>query len=92
MSEYKDPHKEKSREQLIVEFADYTVDKMELETLKRIAAITLMANVNPESDWATWHDYLTRAPSLQTAEELLGMIQPSVIMKQQVDESKSSKS
>ena len=38
-----------SREDFIKEYTEYTVNTMDEKTLKQIAEITLMANINPES-------------------------------------------
>tara|TARA_Y100000817_G_scaffold290534_1_gene261315 strand:+ start:37 stop:279 length:243 start_codon:yes stop_codon:yes gene_type:complete len=75
-----------SREQLIHEYCKYTVDKMDEETLKNIAAVTLIANIKPESTYAEWEDYVAQMPSKHTAEDLLALIQPSVNMVARKDE------
>ena len=38
-----------SREDFYQEYTDYTVNTMDEETLKQIAQITLMPNINPET-------------------------------------------
>ena len=69
-----------SREELINEYCKYVVDKMDEETLKNIAAVTLIANIKPDSTYADWEDYVAQMPSKHTVEDLLELIQPSVNM------------
>ena len=69
-----------TREELINEYCKYVVDKMDEETLKNIAAVTLIANIKPESTYADWEDYVAQMPSKHTVEDLLELIQPSVNM------------
>ena len=70
----------KTREELILEFAEFTADKMTEDTLKRIAVITLLANIDPASTREDWEDYVARMDPLMKSEDLLQMIQPHVIM------------
>ena len=72
----------KTREELILEFAEFTADKMTEDTLKRIAVITLLANIDPKSTLEDWEDYVARLDPNMESEDLLQMIQPHVIMKQ----------
>jgi hypothetical protein len=69
-----------TREELINEYCKYVVDKMDEETLKNIAAVTLIANIKPDSTYADWEDYVAQMPSKHTVEDLLELIQPSVNM------------
>ena len=70
----------KTREELIREYAEFTADRMTEHTLKRIAVITLLANIDPNSTLADWEDYVARMDPLMKSEDLLQMIQPHVIM------------
>jgi hypothetical protein len=72
----------KTREELILEYAEFTADKMTEDTLKRIAVITLLANIDPKSTLEDWEDYVARLDPHMESEDLLQMIQPHVIMKQ----------
>ena len=69
-----------TREDFIHEYCDYVVEKMDEETLKNIARVTLIANIKPESTYADWEDYVAQMPSRPTVEDLLALIQPSVNM------------
>ena len=69
-----------TREDLIQEYCEYVVDKMDEETLKNIARVTLIANIKPESTYAEWEDYVAQMPSKHTVEDLLALIQPYVNM------------
>ena len=69
-----------TREELIQEFCEYVVNKMDTDTLKNIAAVTLIANIKPESTYADWEDYVAQMPSKNTVEDLLEMIKPAVNM------------
>ena len=70
----------KTREELIREFAEFTAERMSEDTLKRIAVITLLANIDPASTREDWEDYVARIDPLMKSEDLLQMIQPHVIM------------
>lgn len=72
---------EPSREQLIQAFAEHVASKMDIETLRQIAAITLVANIDPNSTLEQWQEYTSNTEGLETSEELLELIQPSVVMK-----------
>ena len=69
-----------TREDFIHEYCDYVVEKMDEETLKNIARVTLIANIKPESTYAEWEDYVAQMPSKNTVEDLLELIKPSVNM------------
>ena len=73
-----------TREEMILEFCRFTADKMDMETLKNIAVVTLIANVKGENEegstYADWEDYVAQMPSKHTVEDLLELIQPSVNM------------
>ena len=69
-----------TREDFIHEYCDYVVEKMDKETLKNIARVTLIANIKPESTYAEWEDYVAQMPSKNTVEDLLELIKPSVNM------------
>ena len=70
----------KTREELIREFAEFTAERMSEDTLKRIAVITLLANIDPASTREDREDYVARMDPLMKSEDLLQMIQPHVIM------------
>ena len=65
----------KTREELIREYAEFTADRMSEDTLKRIAVITLLANIDPNSTLADWEDYVARMDPNMESEDLLQMIQ-----------------
>ena len=69
-----------TREDFIHEYCNYVVEKMDEETLKNIARVTLIANIKPESTYAEWEDYVAQMPSKNTVEDLLELIKPSVNM------------
>ena len=69
-----------TREDFIHEYCEYVVDKMDEESLKYIARVTLIANIKPESTYAEWEDYVAQMPSKNTVEDLLELIKPSVNM------------
>ena len=54
----------KTREELIREFAEFTAERMSEDTLKRIAVITLLANIDPASTREDWEDYVARMDPL----------------------------
>ena len=70
----------KTKEELAIEFVKYTVSLMDVDSLRQIAEINLLANLDSESDLATWEDYVAQMPSKHTVEDLLALIQPSVNM------------
>ena len=73
-----------TREELILEFCKFTVDKMDEQTLKHIAMVTLCANIKEENEegstYADWEDYVARKDGLHKSEDLLEMIKPAVNM------------
>ena len=73
-----------TREDFIQEYCEYVVDKMDEETLKNIAVVTLIANIKGENEegstYADWEDYVARKDGLHTSEDLLDMIKPAVNM------------
>ena len=75
----------KTKEELAVEYCEYTVSKMDDETIRRIAVINLLANIDQETDMATWEDYVAQMEGLHTAEELLELIKPSMMLRENND-------
>jgi len=71
----------KTKEELAVEYCEYTVSKMDDETIRRIAVINLLANIDQETDMATWEDYVAQMKGLQKAEDLLELIKPSMLLR-----------
>ena len=73
-----------TREDFIHEYCEYVVDKMDEETLKNIAVVTLIANIKGENEegstYADWEDYVARKDGLHKSEDLLEMIKPAVNM------------
>mgnify|MGYP003325660347 CR=1 FL=1 len=65
-----------TREDFIRQYTEYAVSKMDETTLKQIAQINLMANINPESTYADWEDAVAQMESKRTAEDLLELIKP----------------
>ena len=70
-----------TREDFIREYTEYTVSKMDDTTLRQIAQINLMANINPESTYADWEDAVAQMPTYGSAEELLELIKPSMMLR-----------
>ena len=70
-----------TREDFIHEYCEYVVDKMDEETLKNIARVTLIANIKPESTYAEWEDYVAQMPSKNTVEDLLELIKPFMMLR-----------
>tara|TARA_A100001388_G_scaffold41830_1_gene26897 strand:+ start:34 stop:288 length:255 start_codon:yes stop_codon:yes gene_type:complete len=79
-----------TREELILEFCQFTADKMDEETLKNIAVVTLIANIKGENEegstYADWEDYVARKDGLHKSEDLLDMIKPAVNMVERKNE------
>ena len=75
----------KTKEELAIEYCEYTVSKMDEETIKKIAVINLLANIDQETDIATWEDYVAQMEGLHTAEELLELIKPSMMLRENND-------
>ena len=75
----------KTKEELAIEYCEYTVSKMEDETLRKIAVINLLANIDQETDIATWEDYVAQMKGLHNAEALLELIRPSMLLRENND-------
>ena len=71
-----------TREDFIRQYTEYAVDKMDETTLKQIAQINLMANINPESTYADWEDAVAQMESKRTAEDLLELIKPFMMLRE----------
>ena len=71
----------KTKEELAIQYCEHTVSKMDEETLRRIAVINLLANIDQETDMATWEDYVAQMKGLQKAEDLLELIKPSMLLR-----------
>ena len=59
----------KTKEELAIEYCEYTVSKMDDETVRKIAVINLLANIDQETDIATWEDYVAQMKGLHNAEK-----------------------
>ena len=70
-----------SRENFIKEYTEYTVNTMDEATLKQIAEITLMANINPESTYEDWEDAVAQMKSKTKTEDLLELIKPFMMLR-----------
>tara|TARA_B100001250_G_C19580674_1_gene691859 strand:+ start:313 stop:555 length:243 start_codon:yes stop_codon:yes gene_type:complete len=75
-----------SREDFIRQYTEYCVGKMDDTTLRQIAQINLMANINPESTYADWEDAVAQMPTYNSAEELLELIRPFMILRKPPNE------
>tara|TARA_B100001057_G_C22777344_1_gene922186 strand:+ start:501 stop:734 length:234 start_codon:yes stop_codon:yes gene_type:complete len=75
----------KTKEELAIEYCEYTVSKMDDETIRRIAVINLLANIDQQTDMATWEDYVAQMKGLHKAEDLLELIKPSMILRTKND-------
>ena len=75
-----------TREDFIREYTEYTVSKMDDTTLRQIAQINLMANINPESTYADWEDAVAQMPTYNSAEELLELKRPFMILRKPPNE------
>tara|TARA_E500000331_G_scaffold353519_1_gene404383 strand:- start:376 stop:618 length:243 start_codon:yes stop_codon:yes gene_type:complete len=75
-----------SREDFIRQYTEYCVAKMDDTTLRQIAQINLMANINPESTYADWEDAVAQMPTYNSAEELLELIRPFMILRKPPNE------
>ena len=69
------------RDDFIREYTEYVVNKMDEEQLRQIAQINLLANINPESTYEEWEDYVAQMPSENTVEDLLELIKPSMMLR-----------
>ena len=72
----------KTKEELAIEYCEYTVSKMDDETIKKIAVINLLANIDQETDIATWEDYVAQMKGLHNAEDLIELIRPSMLLRE----------
>ena len=75
----------KTKEELAIEYCEYTVSKMDDETIKKIAVINLLANIDQETDIATWEDYVAQMKGLHNAEDLIELIRPSMLLRENND-------
>ena len=75
----------KTKEELAIEYCEYTVSKMDEETIKKIAVINLLANIDQETDIATWEDYVAQMKGLHNAEDLIELIRPSMLLRENND-------
>ena len=75
-----------TREDFIHEYCEYVVDKMDEETLKNIARVTLIANIKPESTYADWEDAVAQMKSKTKTEDLLELIKPFMMLRIPTDE------
>ena len=72
----------KTKEELAIEYCEYTVSKMDDETVRKLAVINLLANIDQETDIATWEDYVAQMKGLHNAEDLLELIRPSMLLRE----------
>ena len=72
----------KTKEELAIQYCEHTVSKMDEETLRRIAVINLLANIDQETDIATLEDYVAQMKGLHNAEDLLELIRPSMLLRE----------
>ena len=75
----------KTKEELAIQYCEHTVSKMDEETLRRIAVINLLANIDQETDIATWEDYVAQMKGLHNAEDLIELIRPSMLLRENND-------
>ena len=75
----------KTKEDLAIEYCEYTVSKMDDETVRKIAVINLLANIDQETDIATWEDYVAQMKGLHNAEDLIELIRPSMLLRENND-------
>ena len=75
----------KTKEELAIEYCEYTVSKMDNETVRKIAVINLLANIDQETDIATWEEYVAQMKGLHNAEALLELIRPSMLLRENND-------
>ena len=75
----------KTKEELAIEYCEYTVSKMDDETVRKIAVINLLANIDQETDIATWEDYVAQMKGLHNAEALIELIRPSMLLRENND-------
>ena len=72
----------KTKEELAIEYCEYTVRKLDDETVRKIAVINLLANIDQETDIATWEDYVAQMKGLHNAEDLIELIRPSMLLRE----------
>ena len=58
---------------------------MDDETVRKIAVINLLANIDQETDIATWEDYEAQMKGLHNAEDLIELIRPSMLLRENND-------
>lgn len=75
----------KTKEELAIQYCEHTVSKMDDETLRRIAVINLLANIDQTTEYSVWEDYIAQMEGLHTAEDLLELIKPSMLLRQNND-------
>ena len=75
----------KTKEELAIEYCEYPVSKMDDETVRKIAVINLLANIDQETDIATWEDYVAQMKGLHNAEDLIELIRPSMLLRENND-------
>ena len=75
----------KTKEELAIEYCEYTVSKMDDETVRKIAVINLLANIDQETAIATWEDYVAQMKGLHNAEDLIELIRPSMLLRENND-------
>ena len=75
----------KTKEELAIEYCEYTVSKMDDETVRKIAVINLLANIDQETDIATWEAYVAQMKGLHNAEDLIELIRPSMLLRENND-------
>ena len=75
----------KTKEELAIEYCEYTVSKMDDETVRKIVVINLLANIDQETDIATWEDYVAQMKGLHNAEDLIELIRPSMLLRENND-------
>ena len=75
----------KTKEELAIQYCEYTVSKMDDETVRKIAVINLLANIDQETDIATWEDYVAQMKGLHNAEDLIELIRPSMLLRENND-------
>ena len=50
-----------------------------------MAVIKLLANIDQETDIATWEDYVAQMKGLHNAEDLIELIRPSMLLRENND-------
>ena len=75
----------KTKEELAIEYCEYTVSKMDDETVRKIAVINLLANIDQETYIATREDNVPQMKGLHNAEDLIELIRPSMLLRENND-------